>query len=202
MIYPRDVVSFINENRALRERFPEVLVANEKDLFREPSMESDLAFERWMIRDGIRQSPAVRKYLSYLSIMSSIFELIFAFFLKENPGREGKKDELAVATSPDEMLFIARSLYILDSYGVKGAVLECGCFKGFSSCCLSWACDYLGRDLIVADSFQGLPDVEHTFYDPGTSEAISMVFHRPFRPWVDRGASDSSKGGSRNRSRI
>jgi hypothetical protein len=99
--------------------------------------------------------------------MSSIFERIFAHFLKDNPGREGRKDEVAVATSPEEMLCIARALYVLDSFDVDGAVLECGCFKGFSSCCLSWACDFLGRELIVADSFQGLPDVEHTFYDAG-----------------------------------
>jgi len=167
MIYPKDVLDFVNQDRALRERFPDIVGADGSDPFRRPGIDRDLAFERWMVREGVRQSPAVRSYLIYLSAMSNIFELIFAFFLKENTGREGKKDEVGVATSPEEMLHIARSLYILDSYGVEGAVLECGCFKGFSSCCLSWACDYLGRELVVADSFQGLPDVEHTFYDGG-----------------------------------
>jgi len=183
MMYPKDVVNFVKQDRALRERFPEVVGADQNDPFRQPRTDSDLAFERWMVEEGVRQSPAVRRYLIFLSSMSNIFELIFAFFLKDNPGREGKKDEVGVATSPEEMLFIARSLYIIDSYGVEGAVLECGCFKGFSSCCLSWACDYLGRELIVADSFQGLPDVEHTFYDGGdfrgdfesVSETISTL---------------------------
>ncbi len=167
MIYPRDIVTFIKQDSTLRERFPNVAASDEFDGFREPPVETNLEFERWMVQEGILRSQAVRKYLFFLSTMSGIFEQIYAHFLKENRGREGKKDETAVATSPDEMLFIARSLYLLDSYGVTGSVLECGCFKGFSTCCLSWVCDFLGRNLIVADSFQGLPEVEHTFYEKG-----------------------------------
>lgn len=45
--------------------------------------------------------------------------------------------------------------------------MECGCFKGFSSSCLSWVSNYFGRKLIVADSFEGLPDVGHKYYEPG-----------------------------------
>ncbi len=55
------------------------------------------------------------------------------------------------------MIPIAIYLYYLKSYGVQGKVLECGVFKGGSTCCLSHICDYLGLELIAADSFEGLP---------------------------------------------
>jgi O-methyltransferase len=40
---------------------------------------------------------------------------------------------------------------------VPGVVVECGCFLGGSTANLSLACDVAGRDLIVYDSFEGLP---------------------------------------------
>jgi hypothetical protein len=40
---------------------------------------------------------------------------------------------------------------------VEGVVVECGCFLGGSAANLSLACDVVGRDLIVYDSFEGLP---------------------------------------------
>ena len=57
----------------------------------------------------------------------------------------------------------------MDSYGVSGDVLECGSFRGFSSSCLSMATAYLGRrKLIIADSFNGLPDIGQSgYYKPG-----------------------------------
>jgi hypothetical protein len=41
--------------------------------------------------------------------------------------------------------------------GVKGAVVECGCWLGGTTANLSLICDVVGRDLIVYDSFEGLP---------------------------------------------
>ena len=55
------------------------------------------------------------------------------------------------------MIPMAIYLYYLKSYGIRGKVLECGVFKGGSTCCLSHICDYLGLELIAADSFEGLP---------------------------------------------
>lgn len=55
------------------------------------------------------------------------------------------------------MIPIAIYLYYLKSNGVNGKVLECGVFKGGSTCCLSHICDYLDLELIAADSFEGLP---------------------------------------------
>lgn len=40
---------------------------------------------------------------------------------------------------------------------VEGVVVECGSFQGGSTANLSLICDIIGRDLIVYDSFEGLP---------------------------------------------
>ena len=42
----------------------------------------------------------------------------------------------------------------------KGAVVECGCWCGGSTANLSLVCDIVGRQLIVYDSFEGLPPPE------------------------------------------
>ena len=43
---------------------------------------------------------------------------------------------------------------------VEGAVVECGCWFGGSTANLSLACEAVGRELIVYDSFEGLPAPE------------------------------------------
>jgi hypothetical protein len=43
---------------------------------------------------------------------------------------------------------------------VEGVVVECGCFLGGSTANLSLVCDIVGRDLIVYDSFEGLPPAD------------------------------------------
>jgi O-methyltransferase len=40
---------------------------------------------------------------------------------------------------------------------VEGAVVECGCYVGGSTVNLSLVCEIVGRELIVYDSFEGLP---------------------------------------------
>ena len=42
----------------------------------------------------------------------------------------------------------------------KGVVVECGCWQGGSAVNLSLVCDLVGRDLILYDSFEGLPAAE------------------------------------------
>lgn len=42
----------------------------------------------------------------------------------------------------------------------KGVVIECGCFLGGSTAKLSHAAVAAGRELIVCDSFEGLPEVQ------------------------------------------
>lgn len=41
-----------------------------------------------------------------------------------------------------------------------GVVVECGCWLGGSTACLSVVCDYADRQLIVYDSFEGLPEAD------------------------------------------
>jgi hypothetical protein len=48
---------------------------------------------------------------------------------------------------------------------------EFGCFKGFSSSCLSYACGLVGVRLHVFDSFAGLPESESTYYKAGDYKA-------------------------------
>jgi Macrocin-O-methyltransferase (TylF) len=43
---------------------------------------------------------------------------------------------------------------------IEGAVVECGCWLGGSTANLSLICDIVDRDLIVYDSFEGLPPPE------------------------------------------
>ncbi len=49
-----------------------------------------------------------------------------------------------------------------------GVVVECGCWQGGSTANFCLACDLVGRDLIVYDSFEGLPAAEENdrYADP------------------------------------
>ncbi|GEM_PF-3008990 len=161
MLYPKDVVDFIKNDTILSRRFNDIaddLNATEKVL----NYSCDV--ELWMYSEGVRVSRAVRKYLFFLSSMEKIFNTIHSSFGKTSGVERGRIDDLPAQTSAREMLSIAQYLYYLNSHGIQGSVLECGSFKGFSSCCLSWACHYLNRTLIVADSFQGLPDIGNSLY--------------------------------------
>src|SRR5439155_15941371 len=77
------------------------------------------------------------------------------------------KDSACVSTHPRELLSIANQLYVLKSNGLGGHFLEFGCFKGFSSCCLSHCCHELGIPMEIFDSFAGLPASNHGYYQSG-----------------------------------
>jgi O-methyltransferase len=83
-----------------------------------------------------------------------------------------------IATSPDEMLCISHHLRVLTSYGLRGSLTEFGCFKGFSSSCLSHTCHELGIELHVFDSFEGLPSSESSYYQAGE---FAGTFEEVFR---------------------
>ena len=53
---------------------------------------------------------------------------------------------------------------------VEGVVVECGCYLGGSTANLSLVCDIVGRDLVVYDSFEGLPAAQ-----PGDKYANEMT---------------------------
>jgi O-methyltransferase len=66
---------------------------------------------------------------------------------------------IETATSPIYHVHLAKEIMQLNPAD-KGAVIECGCFKGGSTAALSLICRLVGRKLIVCDSFEGLPDDE------------------------------------------
>jgi hypothetical protein len=110
----------------------------------------------------------VLAYVLYLKAMATVFEFIGDHFDRINHLTEPEgKDIRAIASSPAEMLCIANHLYVLQSHGLEGGFVECGCFKGFSTCCLSQACDAVGLQLDVFDSFAGLPKSASSYYQEG-----------------------------------
>ena len=130
-----------------------------------------------ILRDRAGAKPILR-YAHYLASMSHIFGFIGSHFDRINRLVDSSsKDFEAVASSPAEMLCIANHLYVLRSRGTAGGLVECGCFKGFSTCCLSQACAWLGMPLDVFDSFEGLPPSEDAYYQEhdfrGTIEEVT-----------------------------
>ncbi len=110
----------------------------------------------------------VLRYARYLRTMSTGFGYVNDHFDPINHLSDPTaKDYSARATSPEEMLSICNHLYVLQSRGVLTSVIECGCFKGFSTCCLSQACAWLGVPLHVFDSFAGLPPSASDYYCRG-----------------------------------
>jgi O-methyltransferase len=65
-----------------------------------------------------------------------------------------------MATTPTDGLLLAEMLLNVD---VSGAVVECGCYAGGSSAKLSIVAKLLGRDMVIFDSFEGLPIVEQYY---------------------------------------
>lgn len=158
MIYPKDIVDFVKQDAELTNKFPHVAQIESANTTHLQTRELNFAFEEYMLNKGHIHSRPIRKYLHFISSTYDIFNEIYQYFPKENPQSTHKDDESAVGTAPWELLHHALYLYVLDSWGVEGDVMECGTFKGYSACCLSWVCDYLDKQLIVADSFEGLPE--------------------------------------------
>lgn len=73
-----------------------------------------------------------------------------ADFAKVVQGVQSATGMLSHVVLAREILSIPRS--------VPGDVIECGVFKGASSCSLSLVCRRVGRKMLVCDSFEGLPD--------------------------------------------
>lgn len=123
----------------------------------------------WMCTPEAMALPATHRYVSYLKCLHETFCATAEVFDLRSPRDSAGRKEHLRHVGPREMLFIANSLYILESYGVSGCVLECGTSHGFSTCCLSHACARLGRSLYAADSFEGLPPtgLEEKFFEQG-----------------------------------
>jgi diketogulonate reductase-like aldo/keto reductase len=121
-----------------------------------------------LARRGSRRTEGLFGYLRYLNSVRSHAEFVARNFQRMNSGTAADaKDAVSFGSSPPEMLCIANHLYTLKSRGLAGRLLEFGCFKGFSTACLSFACQELGIGFDVFDSFQGLPPSESQYYGAG-----------------------------------
>jgi len=85
------------------------------------------------------------------------------------------RNTMRVRTGTSYKAHLAMAAKLLEiSPDVKGAVVECGCWLGGSTANLSLICDIVGRDLIVYDSLEGLPDAEE--HDRHATPAAQGLF--------------------------
>jgi O-methyltransferase len=131
----------------------------------------DIAIDRigsLLYAGGALEVPSLTRYARYLNDVWRHFQFVDRYFpaLNQNVSCNAK-DRLCKASTPGEMMNIANHLYVLRSYGVAGDFAEFGCFKGFSTSMLSYACNLLNIKFHVFDSFQGLPDSDSEYYRVG-----------------------------------
>ena len=162
----------------------------------------------WLISKQRMIHEPVRRYISYLKLIDELALAIAELYdLRSPPGSEGAKEHFR-HTGPDDLLYITNHLYVLHSHEVPGCVLECGTSHGYSTCVLSHACAMLGRSLVTADSFEGLPDVQEgeAFFRKGdyaaTLENVKQSIALMGRPesvsYLKGWFSDSLKNWSRD----
>lgn len=114
------------------------------------------------------QLPSLLQYVRFLRATWAHFQFVSRYFPTFNLAVPlDSKDASSKQNTPDEMLSIAHHLYVLRSFGVTGDFAEFGCFKGFSSSMLSFACDRLGIRMHIFDSFEGLPPSDSHYYRTG-----------------------------------
>jgi O-methyltransferase len=119
----------------------------------------------FLLKTGSRVRSQLFSYFAFLNRIAHAFEFAAANFPNGSP-RMGKDAE-AVASSPQEHFLISHHLLTLKAHGLDGDLAEFGCFKGFSTSCLSFACALLGMRMHVFDSFEGLPSSESGYYRAG-----------------------------------
>ncbi len=118
--------------------------------------------------DQLKDLPELIGYLRYLNQVWAHCRFVEKYFPAANQNVDAlAKDRSCRASSAAEMVGIANHLYVLQSYGVAGDFAEFGCFKGFSSAMLSYACDLLGVRMKIFNSFEGLPASDSDYYEAG-----------------------------------
>lgn len=116
----------------------------------------------------LRSLPAMASYARYLRICWAHCAFVESFFPAENMTAAGQgADFHSKPNSVFEIFAIIHQLYVLKSYDLDGEFAEFGCFKGFSSAMLSFACNQLGLRMHIFDSFEGLPPAAGSTYEAG-----------------------------------
>jgi hypothetical protein len=115
-----------------------------------------------------KQLSGVLSYVRFLRTTWAHFQYVSRYFPSVNSSVPvGSKDSYNKQNTAKEMFSIAHHLYVLKSFGVTGDFVEFGCFKGFSSSMLSYACHSLGIRMHIFDSFEGLPPSDSAYYRAG-----------------------------------
>jgi O-methyltransferase len=83
----------------------------------------------------------------------------------------------------------------------KGVVVEAGCYRGASTAKFSLAADIAGRELVVFDSFQGLPDNNEP-HDRSIFGGSVRFQKGDYRGTLDEVKANVSRFGSINRCRF
>ena len=126
------------------------------------------ALRKILLVSELRELAPIAAYVRYLSAISAHFAFVDRFFPSVNrQAREGSADFHGKPNSVGEIISIAHQLYVLKAHGIAGDFAEFGCFKGFSSSMLSFACKQLDLKMHIFDSFEGLPEAEHSGYTEG-----------------------------------
>ncbi|WP_375380340.1 class I SAM-dependent methyltransferase [uncultured Sphingomonas sp.] len=117
---------------------------------------------------GINALPAFASYTRYLAATWAHCRFVERHFPATNrSSRPGAADFHCKPNSVRELFAIIHQLYVLRSWGVAGEFAEFGCFKGYSSAMLSFACAQLGLRMHIFDSFEGLPPAPGSGYTAG-----------------------------------
>ena len=117
---------------------------------------------------GINSLPVLAAYARYINVTLAHCRFVEKHFPAANPrARVGAADFHGKPNSVRELFPIIHQLYVLRSFGIDGDFAEFGCFKGYSSSMLSFACQQLGITMHIFDSFEGLPPAEGSGYQAG-----------------------------------
>jgi O-methyltransferase len=90
-------------------------------------------------------------------------------------------------TDPLQQLLIIDEVFKIPGE-IKGDIVECGCYNGASTICLSLACALTKRKLFVCDSFAGLPD-------PGENEKYDVYVNKDLKYYQWEKGNFASEGG-------
>jgi len=121
-----------------------------------------------MLTPSLNALPVFADYARYLTTTLAHCRFVERHFPAINRQAEsGAADFHCKPNSVRELFAIIHQLYVLKSWGVLGDFAEFGCFKGYSSAMLSFACAQLGLKMHIFDSFEGLPPAPGSGYEAG-----------------------------------
>lgn len=125
-------------------------------------------FKELLSDPELRSVPAIASYARFLKGVWGHSQFVEAYFPTVNHRASADGNDFhCKPNSIRELFSVAHQLYVNRSYGVDGALGEFGCFKGFSSSILSYACSALGTEMHIYDSFEGLPESPGSGYARG-----------------------------------